>query len=737
MSFNAKDMTQGGQIAFMRLRMLTQVSNLLFYCLFILFFVVLAFTLIMRLSWQNLVNGLVYWWCSMLEGFPSVSPSEAIYHLDYYDRVLNYTPSQILKDAYTVYCGQLIWREAIFASLVALGVCILAAAITIWVLGRQGKEQSQDEITGGRTLTDDPRVVAKMLKRDGNASDIKIDSLPLVKNAEVKNFCLLGSVGTGKSVTMRKLMDYARKRGDMVIVYDKSCDFVKDFYDPQCDKILNPQDARCVAWDLWRECLTLPDFENVANTLIPMGSSEDPFWQGSARTIFAEAAYMMRNDPERSYAKLLDTLLSVKLSKLREYLAGMPSANLVEEKIEKTAISIRSVLTNYAKAFRYMQGIESNGESFTIRDWMRSVREDRKNGWLFITSDSSSHASLKPVISMWLSIASRSLLSMGENADRRVWIFADELPTLHKLPDLVEIVPEARKFGGCFVLGFQSNSQLEDIYGVKSAATLNGVLNTRFFFRAPDKISAEYAAGEIGEKEFRKADEQYSYGADPVRDGVSLGKELTRDQLVSYSGLQTLPDLTCYITLPGPYPAIKMKLKYQKRAQIAPTFLPRAYDTETDRKLAAVLAEREREGGLVSALFERDDAIAVLTGNVPAAQIPTTGDQTQVASQSSTAAPIAVVPPVAVVANSTSEESAVQASGGQAQVIKQKAAPEDENDQQHLVPGMNDDGEIVDMNLYDEWAASRENHSQQAMHRREEVNINRSQSALSNEEIDF
>lgn len=54
---------------------------------------------------------------------------------------------------------------------------------------------------------------------------------------------------------------------------------------------------------------------------------------------------------------------------------------------------------------------------------------------------------------MWLSIAIRGLLAMGENRNRRVWFFCDELPTLHKLPDLVEILPEARKFGGCYVFG--------------------------------------------------------------------------------------------------------------------------------------------------------------------------------------------------------------------------------------------------------------------------------------------
>ena len=55
----------------------------------------------------------------------------------------------------------------------------------------------------------------------------------------------------------------------------------------------------------------------------------------------------------------------------------------MEEKIEKTAISIRAVLTNYVKAIRYLQGIEHNGESLpSVLD--AGVREDQKNGWLFI-----------------------------------------------------------------------------------------------------------------------------------------------------------------------------------------------------------------------------------------------------------------------------------------------------------------------------------------------------------------
>lgn len=709
MSFNAKDMTQGGQIAFMRLRMFTQIGNLIFYCLFIAFFLVAICTLLWRVSIQNLTNGLIYWWVWMVEGWPSISPSETLYHLDYYGKTLTYTAKQVLLDSYVSYCGQLIWREGIFACIVAAGVCVTGFVVTVWILGRQGKMQSEDEITGGRTLTDNPAVVANMLKRDGMASDIIIDGLPLLKNSEVKNFCAMGSVGTGKSRLYRKLMDYARKRGDMVIVYDKSCDFVKDYYDPQHDKILNPQDARCVGWDLWSECLTLPDFENVADILIPMGSNEDPFWQGSARTIFVEAAYRMRNDEDRSYAKLLNTLLSIDLPRLRAYLEGTPAANLVDGKIEKTAISIRSVLTNYAKALRYMQGVEKLGASFTIRDWMRGVKDNGKNGWLFLTSDSASHKALKPLISMWLSIASHSLLSMGENPDRRVWIFADELPTLHKLPDLVSIVPEARKFGGCFVLGFQTYSQLEDIYGVKAAATLFGVLRTRFLFSVPDRVGAEFAAGEVGEKEYRKASEQYSYGADPVRDGVSVGKDLERMQLVSYSDIQTLPDLCCYVTLPGPYPAVRLQMVYKKVRQVAHPYEPRKMDAAADGRLVSAIEMREAETGNIDVLFAAAPILSASSENKPA------DAPVSVVSTVPTENPAGDVPVVSAAATAT---------GGQEAELKQKPAPgDDDAERGELPPGISGDGEVVDIAQYEAWQAQQQAMGQQAMQRREETNI--------------
>ncbi|HID8814993.1 TPA: conjugative transfer relaxase/helicase TraI [Shigella dysenteriae] len=487
MSFNAKDMTQGGQIASMRIRMFSQIANIMLYCLFIFFWILVGLILWVKISWQTFVNGCIYWWCTTLEGMRDLIKSQPVYEIQYYGKTFRMNAAQVLHDKYMIWCGEQLWSAFVLASVVALVICLITFFVVSWILGRQGKQQSENEVTGGRQLTDNPKDVARMLKKDGKDSDIRIGDLPIIRDSEIQNFCLHGTVGAGKSEVIRRLANYARQRGDMVVIYDRSGEFVKSYYDPSIDKILNPLDARCAAWDLWKECLTQPDFDNTANTLIPMGTKEDPFWQGSGRTIFAEAAYLMRNDPNRSYSKLVDTLLSIKIEKLRTFLRNSPAANLVEEKIEKTAISIRAVLTNYVKAIRYLQGIEHNGEPFTIRDWMRGVREDQKNGWLFISSNADTHASLKPVISMWLSIAIRGLLAMGENRNRRVWFFCDELPTLHKLPDLVEILPEARKFGGCYVFGTGSALMAMKDAGVNTYRWQGGEQRPATIISEPDR----------------------------------------------------------------------------------------------------------------------------------------------------------------------------------------------------------------------------------------------------------
>ena len=98
MSFNAKDMTQGGQIASMRIRMFSQIANIIVYCLVILFGIIVAITLSVKLTWQTFVNGMVYYWCQTLAPMRDIFKSQPVYTIRYYGHELKYNAQQILQD---------------------------------------------------------------------------------------------------------------------------------------------------------------------------------------------------------------------------------------------------------------------------------------------------------------------------------------------------------------------------------------------------------------------------------------------------------------------------------------------------------------------------------------------------------------------------------------------------------------------------------------------------------------
>lgn len=721
MSFNSRDFTQGGQVAFMRLRMFLQINNIISFYMIMSFMIITVATLFIRMSTQNIMNGLMYWYATTIAPFQKHIVNPTVYHLDYYGKKLNYTAMQIVSDSYTSYCGQLLKQEIIISALISLVLVFIGTGIFFWYLGHLGKKQSEDEITGGRVLNTDPKAVAKLMKSRDQASDIKVDDLPIKKDSEIQNFGMHGTVGSGKSTLMRKFLTYLRERGDLVIIYDKGCTFVEEYYDETKDKLLNPQDERCANWDMWGECPTLPSLETVSTSLIPMGASEDPFWQGSARTIFSEAAHRMRKDPELSYNKFLRTLLAIKLDKLREFLAGTPAATLVDGKIEKTAISIRSVLTNYVKAMRYLQGIDRSGKpKFTIREWMQGTKVDAKNPWLFITSNQQHHESLKPVISMWLSIAADSLLSMGENRHRRVWFFYDELPSLHKLPGLPFIIAEARKFGGCFLLGFQSYPPLEEIYGNKSAEAMFDLLNTKYFFRSPSALVSKFVAEDIGETVRKRFSEQTSFGNESVRDGISFGKEEERINIVSHTDVQKLEDLECFVTLPGDYPVVKMALKYQKLPKVAEAILECDVESSLDPEIEEDLERRGAEESMMDALFREDAPVdtlpAAAASSVPIAPVVA-------AAGSQVTAPAVLVPATGVMGTPPADTVTKPVSAVAAAMAAETATTGGRDDEIdiELPPGMSEDGEIVDYDAYEQYAARSET---QDATRREEVNIN-------------
>ncbi|ELY4230333.1 type IV conjugative transfer system coupling protein TraD [Cronobacter sakazakii] len=616
MSFAGKYLTQGGQMTAYRWRMFLQVNNWIGFWILILFIGLGAIIFLLKTPQELLENGAWYWFANLNATFADLIPAGKgrFYDIHYFyapansTLTLKMTLQQMLTDPYMQVMGERFATNLEVAAIAsgAFSLCVFFA-IT-WFITRIGRRESEDEYISGMQLTDKPAEVNRLLRQNGELSDLRVGDLHMVKRAEVMNFLIHGTIGVGKSTLIRWLLDYIRRRGDRAIIYDSGCTFTETHYNPQTDFILNAHDERCANWQMWGECIDTVDYENLAASLIPVEGDSDPFWVSSSRTIFSDLAIRMSADPERSIEKFLMTLLSLSMKSLREYLANTPSANLVEEKIEKTAISIRSVVTNYAKALRYLQGLDDGTKPpFTIREWMTSGRYD--NSWLFISTQARHRKSVRPLISMWLSMTTLLLQSMGENSERRVWFIIDEKTSLQRIPEFAETLAEARKFGGCFVIGIQNMAQLIHVYGREMARSIFDLLNTRMYGRSPSAVMAKVVEEDLGNQRRKEAREQNSYGLDQVRDGISIGKDKVNQPVVDYEQIMRLPNLNFYVRLPGEYPVVRLGLKYRAQKKRNAGLMERNIRDALSPELEKVIRENERTAAAAGLNFPTGDEV--------------------------------------------------------------------------------------------------------------------------------
>jgi len=586
--------TRGGQITFHNIRMFLQVNKTIMNTYLFLLLVLIILSIYIIIPKTVLMSA----WCWCLSKiYPICELLNIKLHvvrIPVFDKPYFISPRLFPRLPY--FNGQAckIFDYAIYGGIMGFVLSLPPAYFFYRWMIKRGEDQGRGKFIRGARL-DTPERVAKLIKKANKASDLTIDGFPLIKNSETKHILVHGTTGTGKSQLIAKLLDCIRKRGDRVIIYDKSCLYTSRFYREGKDYLLNPFDSRCQNWSLWDEARTASDFANLTESLIPANNNEhDPFWVNAARTVFGSAAFTMQDEKDRSIKKLLDLLLIAKPEDLMQYLSETDAASLTSDKAEKTSASIRAVLANDLKALRFLSGTEkSNKPPFCIRDW---IANEEDQGWVFLASTADQLASLRPLISMWFSMATISLLSLPESYDRRIWFICDELPTLNKQPQLASALAEARKYGGCFVLGIQGLGQIKQIYGMNIAESIYDLLNTAFYFKSPTQEVAEHVSMSLGNQEIEDMRENYSYGANTIRDGISISAHRITASLVHVAEIKMLEDLHCYLRLPGPYPITLHKLKLEHRQQIANHFMADELNVDNEIKFVIDSCKANEKG---------------------------------------------------------------------------------------------------------------------------------------------
>ena len=454
---------------------------------------------------------------------------------------------------------------------------ILLFLVVFWYrgvqLGRQKRIRGAEMVTAAelrrRLGTPHARLLAR-LPGGRRLRPYSIAGIPYPERTETQHTIVSGTTGSGKTVLISDLVAQIRARGERCVVYDKMGSYTRAFFDPARDVLLNPLDTRAPRWSPFLEAAGPRDFDMMAAALIPQQKDTvDPFWVTAARQLFSNGAGVLRQKGTTENRVLVDHLLKTELTALAEAMEGTVAQSIVDPENPKTALSVRAMLTANLSA---LELLPDNGNPFSIREW---IADEDRDGFLFLTSRGDQHASLRGLISTWLEIAVNAMLSLAQDEGRRIWVILDELPTLHQVPSLQPGLAESRQFGGCFVLGVQVASALRDLYGRNGAETISGLCGTRVVLAAPDRDTAQWSADSLGRSEVEEVAEGYSYGANTIRDGVSLTPRRELRALALPSEIMRLPNLSGYLKFPGPFPVASIRLRYVARPKAAERFVAR------------------------------------------------------------------------------------------------------------------------------------------------------------------
>ncbi|MDP2194306.1 MAG: type IV secretion system DNA-binding domain-containing protein [Alphaproteobacteria bacterium] len=574
--------THGGQTEIHKMRMLKQVAGTTMrVSLFIGFLVLVGYYLSQQKS-TTICMYLFYGLAEVMELFRIILPKLKgfTYCVDVYDgSIFKCTVPYFLGSEYPYQVIQSLNKTLITGSIYALISSCVTALISIFYFVKKGRDLKNAKQMSGATLHS-----IKTYAKDFKKPCLKIDTIPIARDLEVKHFMVPGTTGSGKSNMMNHLIQAIEERGDKAVIVDTTGGFVEKFYNPERDMLLNPYDARTKDWCLWSEPLNESyEFTDIADSMIEK-QTYDSFWTESARQALSEILkHVYRGS--KSLSEALDILLTMPLSQAQQYFVGTPAMNFFSKESEKTTMSVRASLATQLSCLMSLQDIQ---EGFSITDW---VKDDHQKGFLFLSGLPKQRAQLRPLWSLWFSLAVKAMMDLKPHSERRVWFIVDELASLSKLSCLDMALAEGRKYGACIVLGFQNLSQIQDIYGVRGTKSISELMVTKFVFQAVDFENAQMLSKFFGEKEYIESHENLSFGANEIRDGVSLSHHRKLEPVVRPSKLMELKPLEFYAKIQNV--CLQANFSYFQKDPIAESFIPSKNKENTvETKMGRAYAQR-------------------------------------------------------------------------------------------------------------------------------------------------
>jgi type IV secretory pathway TraG/TraD family ATPase VirD4 len=296
--------------------------------------------------------------------------------------------------------------------------------------------------------------------------------------------------------------------------------------------LLNPLDARAVAWDVAADITSPAGALQAATLLIPKASHDaNPFFSNAARHLLHGVVMALMSKAPKRWTLRHVILILRDESLLRRVLASTEFTRHLLQYFEQPATFqniLSTVLTRIAPYEIIAATWHRAPKKLSLRHWLSS------ESILVLGNDEDNRAAIDTINQLIFKRLCELILAQPElDADnpRTTWLLLDEVRQAGKLEGLSALMTKGRSKGAAVILGFQDINGLRNVYGKEVTDELVGQCNTKVILRLNSPETARWASQVVGASEFIETRKSRSRSRNfrdiSLHEGGSTGESFT------------------------------------------------------------------------------------------------------------------------------------------------------------------------------------------------------------------
>lgn len=379
-------------------------------------------------------------------------------------------------------------EQATFGTLARVGVAAgLAGWASAWVTRRGLIPRSNTWHVSGAQLLSGKDALAEARRRSltKKEQEEELHALSLhpawvvSKKLLARHMFIYGSVGSGKSVILKHLLEQVVRQKKKAFFYDIKGDLTSIFQ----GVIVCPFDKRSWVWDVGRDVATQTQAAAFSQSIIPSEEGSGAFWASAAQALLEGCVRELQATKGKDWGWAdLAALVARPAEPMAKALSLYypRAAALISNPDSNTTSSCIAVLANGTAVIERLALAwpeRTPGQMFSMLDW---IKDDYTGCKQVIVQSGPDEVLTKAYISAMINVAVPEIIGPSlpdDEAERFLGFFFDELTSAGKL-NIEPLLALGRSKGVVACMAVQDWSQVERVYGDKTAQAFSGLVGT-------------------------------------------------------------------------------------------------------------------------------------------------------------------------------------------------------------------------------------------------------------------